>query len=195
MRDNYLVHEMKSMERATHQRLIEQLRAELAASPAPARVAPPAFRAPAERYRSAADHERERDGLFGALRGGTWVGPPRVIAASASIAAGACVPVTVIVHPDFVSLINLYPLAPDRTDYEHLMFVPADRAGEAEHWDKSWTLIEDGVFQREDLWACEQIQRGLTAGMTDELLFGELEAAVRWFHATIDGRLGRAPLP
>ena len=378
------------MERATHQRLIEQLRAELAASPAPERAAPPAFRVPADRYRSAADHARERDGLFGALRGGTWVGPPRVIAASASIVTGACVPVdlpgaslivtrgadgvvrgfanacrhratrlidvpcqpralvcpyhgwtydlrgalihaphaeafapgdrrdlhalpvaerhglvwlgadlagylggldgelaalgldravlwrsrratpacnwkliteafldgyhirilhrdsvyrffldaasvaepvgphvravtgrralrdapavldtsidlralatpsylmfpatTVIAHPDFVSLINLYPLAPDRTDYEHLMFVPADRAGETEHWDKSWALIEDGVFQREDLWVCEQIQRGLTAGTTDELLFGELESAVRWFHATIDGRAGQ----
>ena len=97
---------------------------------------------------------------------------------------------TVIAHPDFVSLINLYPLAPDRTDYEHLMFVPADRAGETAHWDKSWTLIEDGVFQREDLWVCEQVQRGLTAGATDELLFGELENAVCWFHATIDGRPG-----
>jgi len=102
---------------------------------------------------------------------------------------------TIIVHPDFVSLINLYPLAADQTDYEHLMFVPAERAGETEHWDKSWALIEDTVFQGEDLRVCEQVQRGLTAGATDELLFGELESAVRWFHATLDGRLGPESVP
>jgi hypothetical protein len=92
-----------------------------------------------------------------------------------------------------VSVVTVHPLAADQTHFEHLMLVPAERAGETEHWDKSWALIEDAVFQREDLRMCEQIQRGLTAGTTDELLFGELEAAVRWFHATLDGRLGQAP--
>jgi glycine betaine catabolism A len=382
------------MERANHQRLIERLRSELAGLAEPTGAsgrgltAQPAFRVAADRYRSAADFERERDRLFGAPRGGTWVGPPRVIAGSASIAAGACVPVdvpgaslivtrgedgvvrglsnacrhratrlvdapcspkalvcpyhgwtydlrgslihvphaeafaegdrrdlaalpiterhglvwlgtdiagylggldgdlaalafdravvwrssqatprcnwklimeaflesyhvrvlhrdsvyrffidaatstelvgphiravtarralreassdlaavadlralatpsymlfpatTVVVHPDFVSVINLYPLAADQTHYEHLMFVPAERASETEHWDKSWALIEDTVFQRQDLRVCEQSQRGLAGGMTDELLFGELEFAVRWFHATLDSRL------
>jgi glycine betaine catabolism A len=383
------------MERATHQRLtahlIDQLRAASAGAPAQAPAARPAFRVPAERYRSTADCERERARLFGALRGGTWVGPPRVIAGSASIAVGACVPIdvpgaslivtrgadgvvrgfanacrhratrlidapcspkalvcpyhgwtydlrgslihaphaeafadadrrdlsalpvterhgvvwlgtdiagyldgldgdfaalaldrsvvwrssrtaprcnwklimeaffeayhvrilhrdsvyrffldalsisecvgphvravtarrrlrdvpgefdgtsdlralatpthqlfpatVVIGHPDFTSVISLYPLAADQTDYQHIMFVPAERAGEAEHWDKSWTLIEDGVFQREDLWTCEQIQRGLSAGATEELLFGELESSIRWFHAAIDERLGQS---
>jgi phenylpropionate dioxygenase-like ring-hydroxylating dioxygenase large terminal subunit len=100
---------------------------------------------------------------------------------------------TVVAHPDFTSVLTVYPLAADQTHYEHLMFVPAERAGETEHWDKSWALIEDTVFQREDLWVCEQVQRGLTAGTTDELLFGELESAVRWFHAAIDAGLGPEP--
>ena len=99
----------------------------------------------------------------------------------------------VIVHPDFVSLISAHPRAADQTDYEHIMLVPADRTGEAAHWDKSWTLIEETVFQREDLWVCEQIQRGLAAGTTEELVFGELESAVRGFHAEIGRALGPPP--
>ncbi len=100
-------------------------------------------------------------------------------------------PATVaIVHPDFVSLITLHPLAPDATEYEHVMLVPAARAAETDHWARSWALIEDAVFQREDLWVCEQVQRGIASGGTDELLFGALETPIAWFHAAIDACLG-----
>ena len=70
------------------------------------------------------------------------------------------------------------------------MLVPAERAGEVEHWERSWALIEGTVFQREDLWVCEQIQRSIDAGSTDELLFGELEHPVTAFHAALAGALG-----
>ena len=96
-------------------------------------------------------------------------------------------PATVIIeHPDFVSLMTVHPLAPDRTDFEHVMLIPADRAAEREHWTRSWSLIEDGVFQREDLWVCEQAQRSISSGATDELLFGSLELPVKWFHEALD---------
>lgn len=95
----------------------------------------------------------------------------------------------VIEHPDFTSVLTLTPLTAGSTEVEHAMLVPADRAGETEHWDKSWALIEDGVVQREDLWACEQIQRSIDAGATDELLFGSLEQPVHWFHASLDAVL------
>jgi phenylpropionate dioxygenase-like ring-hydroxylating dioxygenase large terminal subunit len=118
-----------------------------------------------------------------ALRDQTTGGDPRLLATpSFSLFPGT----TVIVHPDFVSIVTVYPLATDLTEYEHLMLIPADRTGEAEHWDKSWALIEDTVFASEDLWICEQIQRGIAAGATDALLFGALEHAVRWFHDSID---------
>jgi Rieske 2Fe-2S family protein len=96
---------------------------------------------------------------------------------------------TIIEHPDFVSIIRVEPLAPDRTDYRHWMLVPADRAGETQHWERSWQLIEETVFQREDLWVCEQVQRGIAEGHTDELLFGALENAVEWFHADLDAAI------
>ena len=99
-------------------------------------------------------------------------------------------PSTIIIeHPDFVSVVTVLPLTPDSCDYQHLMLVPAARAGEREHWDRSWTLIEEGVFQREDLWVAEQSQRGLASGAIDELLFGTLEHPVRDFHAAIDHAL------
>jgi hypothetical protein len=44
------------------------------------------------------------------------------------------------------------------------------------------------VFQREDQWVCEEMQHGLDAG-TDQLLFGGLEHAVKWFHAAIEERV------
>ncbi|HVV88044.1 MAG TPA: aromatic ring-hydroxylating dioxygenase subunit alpha [Kofleriaceae bacterium] len=93
---------------------------------------------------------------------------------------------TIVVHPDFTSIMTVHPLAADLTDWDHLMFVPADRAGDAEHWDRSWALIEEGVFQAEDLWVCEQAQRSIATGDVDELLFGAHESAVRWFHDAID---------
>jgi len=100
-------------------------------------------------------------------------------------------PTTVVIeHPDFVSVIVLAPRAVDTTDWHHVMLVPADRADDAEHWDRSWALIEETVFQREDLWICEQAQRGLADPITDELLFGALECPVRWFHAAIEQTVG-----
>ncbi|HEX5063153.1 MAG TPA: aromatic ring-hydroxylating dioxygenase subunit alpha [Kofleriaceae bacterium] len=99
-------------------------------------------------------------------------------------------PSTVFVeHPDFLSIMTVHPLAPDVTAWEHLMLVPAARAHETEHWNKSWQLIEEGVFQREDLWVCEQAQRSIDAGAVDELLFGSLESPARWFHAAIDAAM------
>jgi Rieske 2Fe-2S family protein len=94
---------------------------------------------------------------------------------------------TIVVHPDHVSILVVHPLAPDLTDWHHMMFVPRARAGEKAHWDKSWALIEETVFQREDLWVCEQIQRGL--GETDALIFGSLEEPIAWFHEVIERAL------
>jgi len=118
---------------------------------------------------------------------------PHIRAASARRDGGATpsylvFPSTIVIeHPDFVSIIVARPTAPDATLVEHMMLIPAARIAEAEHWDKSWALIDGGVIQSEDLWVCEQIQRGLT--MTPELLFGGLEAPVRWFHEAIANSL------
>jgi glycine betaine catabolism A len=96
---------------------------------------------------------------------------------------------TIIIHPDFISLVTMHPLTAETAEYDHMMLIPADRAHETDHWTKSWALIEEGVFQREDLWVCEQIQRGINGKGTDDLVFGSLEFPVRWFHDAIEARL------
>jgi glycine betaine catabolism A len=96
---------------------------------------------------------------------------------------------TIVVHPDFVSIMTVHPLAPDSTRWEHAMLVPATRAGETEHWRRSWELIEGRVFQAEDLWICEQAQRSISTGAVEELVFGGLESPVRWFHAALESAL------
>jgi phenylpropionate dioxygenase-like ring-hydroxylating dioxygenase large terminal subunit len=92
---------------------------------------------------------------------------------------------TIVEHPDFISVLTAHARGPEHTDFEHVMLVPAARAGETEHWQKSWDLIEGVVFQREDQWVCEEMQHGLDAGH-ERMLFGTLEHGVRWFHDSIE---------
>ncbi|MBL6750647.1 MAG: aromatic ring-hydroxylating dioxygenase subunit alpha [Nevskia sp.] len=99
-----------------------------------------------------------------------------------------------IVHPDYVSLVTLWPTAPDRVGWSHTLLIPAaqNNAAMREHWEKSFRLIEQGVFQSEDLEACEGIQAGLLSGANQALHCGRLEHAIGGFHREWDRRLGLA---
>ncbi len=96
----------------------------------------------------------------------------------------------VIVHPDYTSVLLTTPLSVDRSRFEHLMLIPTPprTKAEEEHWNKSFALIDDGVFVSEDLRVVEAMQRGIESGANETLLVGELEHAVLWFHEA----LGRA---
>ena len=54
-----------------------------------------------------------------------------------------------------------------------------------DHWDKSFALIDEGVFAREDLAIVEAMQRGIESGANESLLFGELEYGSLWFHEAL----------
>jgi phenylpropionate dioxygenase-like ring-hydroxylating dioxygenase large terminal subunit len=99
-----------------------------------------------------------------------------------------------IVHPDFLSVLTSTPLSAALTRFEHRMLVPrAQHEGSREeHWEKSFALIDEGVFGREDLRIVEAVQRGIASGANDTLLFGELERAALWFHANVDRVLASA---
>ena len=92
-----------------------------------------------------------------------------------------------IYHPDYISRLSVYPLAADRTRFEHTMLIPEaptnDKA--ARHWTRSFDLIQDSVFEAEDLAVCVAMQRGLASGVTGPLLFGALEHPAQWFHHTL----------
>ncbi|HEV7574550.1 MAG TPA: SRPBCC family protein [Caldimonas sp.] len=89
-----------------------------------------------------------------------------------------------IFHPDYLSLVTLYPAGPETLSWTHRMLIPADRAAPdwTPHWEKTFRLIEEGVFQKEDIACAIGIQRGLKSGANDHLTPGRAEQAVGWFH-------------
>jgi Rieske 2Fe-2S family protein len=102
-------------------------------------------------------------------------------------------PNTVMVfHPDYTSHLGLFPRGTDETIFVHTMMVPhAPRsAEESAHWDRSFDLIEGGVFQREDLRTAENIQAGLRSGANEALVLGRVEFPIRQFHAILEGAMG-----
>ncbi|MEM6996390.1 MAG: SRPBCC family protein, partial [Myxococcota bacterium] len=92
-----------------------------------------------------------------------------------------------IVHPGFISRLSLLPRAVDEMDFVHEMLIPRadDTPERAEHWRRSFELIDGGVFQGEDIMIAERSQVGLSAGANDALLFGALEAPAVAFHAAL----------
>jgi phenylpropionate dioxygenase-like ring-hydroxylating dioxygenase large terminal subunit len=92
-----------------------------------------------------------------------------------------------IFHPDYLSLITLYPVAAGTLRWMHRMLVPADRATPdwTPHWQKTFALIEEGVFQKEDIACAIGIQKGLASGANRFLTAGRAEQALGWFHADV----------
>ena len=101
-------------------------------------------------------------------------------------------PNTVLVfHPDYVSRITVFPEGIDGTVFTHTMLVPPgeDTEERRAHWDKSWGLIHETVFEREDMAASEWIQAGLDSGANDAFTCGRHEYPIALFHAAIDQAL------
>jgi phenylpropionate dioxygenase-like ring-hydroxylating dioxygenase large terminal subunit len=99
--------------------------------------------------------------------------------------------VILILHPDYLSVLVAEPLARARTRCVHWMLIPAPPSTDAErtHWDKSFELIDRGVFEREDLAAVEAMQRGLESGTNLTQLFGAHENPTLWFHTSLARRM------
>jgi phenylpropionate dioxygenase-like ring-hydroxylating dioxygenase large terminal subunit len=100
-----------------------------------------------------------------------------------------------IFHPDYVSHVAVFPVDVDQVRWVHSMLVPAAQSGpeHAQHWDRTLALIEETVFQREDLVAAEGIQAGIASGANASIVFGRLEGALQHFHATIERALADGP--
>ena len=101
--------------------------------------------------------------------------------------------VVTIFHPDYLSLITLYPVGPETLSWTHRMLVPADRTTPdwTPHWEKTFALIEQGVFEKEDIACAVAIQRGLKSGANRHLTAGRAEQGVGWFHAEVARALAR----
>ena len=104
-----------------------------------------------------------------------------------------------IFHPDYLSLVTLYPVAAGTLRWTHRMLIPADRATPdwTPHWEKTFRLIEEGVFQKEDIACAIGIQQRLRrAAPTRHLTAGRAEQGIGWFHGDVARALGaRAGAP
>lgn len=99
--------------------------------------------------------------------------------------------VVLIFHPDYTSIISLFPLSAERTIFVHSMLTPREPASDKErdHFERSFELIDRGVFEAEDIFVSVGTQKGLKSGANDSLLFGALEDAAVCFHRFVDEAL------
>jgi len=97
-----------------------------------------------------------------------------------------------IFHPDYLSVISLYPTGPESLRWMHRMLIPRDKSTPdwAPHWEKTFRLIEQGVFQKEDIAAAVAIQKGLRSGANRYITVGRVEQAMAWFHDEVQTVVG-----
>lgn len=108
-------------------------------------------------------------------------------------------PATVIVpSPDYVNVMVLMPQAHNLTLVEDFMLIPeAPAEGPAgdkarNHWERSWKLLDGGVFASEDFRAAELGQQGLESGAITHLTLGTLEGGIARFNAIVAEALEKA---
>ena len=101
-------------------------------------------------------------------------------------------PATVLVmSPDYVNVMVLMPQSVGRTAVENFMLIPEPpQNAEAElHWQKSWTLLDEGTFGSEDFRAAALGQEGLASGALERLTLGTLEQGLSRFHDQVERAL------
>ncbi|HEX8641656.1 MAG TPA: aromatic ring-hydroxylating dioxygenase subunit alpha [Allosphingosinicella sp.] len=96
-----------------------------------------------------------------------------------------------IMSPDYVNLMVLMPQATDHTLVEDFMLIPEPprTPEEVDHWERSWTLLDEGVFAAEDYRAAALGQNGLASGSIEEITLGTLETGIRRFHEQVERAL------
>lgn len=141
-------------------------------------------------------HQRSavgREAALAALSSNDWATLRGAITYTYQMFPGA----VLVVSPDYINLMVLMPQAADRVLVEDFMLIPEAPATEKAlaHWQKSWELLDGGVFAAEDFRACELGQQGLASGAIERLTLGTLELGIRRFHDAVEAQLGGGAPP
>ncbi len=99
--------------------------------------------------------------------------------------------VVLVFHPDYTSIISLFPKSAEQTVFAHTMLTPHAPTSEEEkdHFRRSFELIDQGVFQAEDIFVSVGAQKGMHSGANESLLFGGLEESAIRFHNIVEREL------
>lgn len=101
-------------------------------------------------------------------------------------------------HPDYVSVVGMFSPSVGEVRWMHTMLIPPERASAdwTPHWEKTFALIEETVFQKEDIATAVAIQRGLAAGASAAMQLGRLEHELLRFHRNVEaGTAGTLEMP
>ncbi|WP_424774897.1 aromatic ring-hydroxylating oxygenase subunit alpha [Novosphingobium sp.] len=102
-------------------------------------------------------------------------------------------PATVLViSPDYINVMALWPQGVNRTLVEDFMLIPEAPQSEKarDHWERSWKLLDQGVFGAEDFRAAALGQQGLESGALQNLTLGTLEGGIRRLHEICEEQMG-----
>ena len=102
-----------------------------------------------------------------------------------------------IMHPDYVSINQFYPEAPDRTLWTHeMLYRPSDFAGERGQsaLAKRFDYTNDVVFDLEDFAVAEWVQEGMRHGANEVHTLGLEEGLLAMFQYSVDRMLAGHPV-
>jgi len=97
----------------------------------------------------------------------------------------------IVFHPEYTSILSLFPTKVDESIFVHTMLTPTlpESDAQRDHFQRSFKLIDEGVFGAEDIFVSVGAQRGMNSGVNENLLFGGLEEAAVRFHDTLEREL------
>jgi len=97
----------------------------------------------------------------------------------------------IIIHPDYISHLGLYPTSTDETVCIHTCLIDKTPETEKEqaHFERAFAVIDEGVFNAEDFFVCEQAQIGMRSGTNETLPLSTHEVGIQLLHDIFDEHL------